>query len=57
MVRLDGLEIDRNAVRGHARRFDRQVFLDAWRDLLAEMGVDASLYAPSVPSLSVHGAQ
>ncbi|CAN5117651.1 glycosyltransferase [soil metagenome] len=57
MVRLDGLEIDRNAVRGHARRFDRQVFLDAWRDLLAEMGVDASLYAPSVPSLSAHGAQ
>ncbi len=47
--RLDSLAIDRNAIREHAQKFDRQVFLGACQALLASQGVAQELYAPSVP--------
>ena len=45
MERLDTLELDRWAIRSHAERFDRSVFLEHWRLLLGQLGVDPGLYA------------
>jgi glycosyltransferase involved in cell wall biosynthesis len=45
LLRLDTLEVEPARLRAHAERFDRRVFLDRWRSLLAELGVDPSLYA------------
>jgi glycosyltransferase involved in cell wall biosynthesis len=43
-ARLDGLQLDRHAIRRHAQRFSRDRFFDEWRALLARLGVDSSLY-------------
>jgi len=43
--RLDGLTLDRSAIRARALEFDTTVFLDRWRVLLARLDVDPSLYA------------
>lgn len=42
---LDDLPFDPSAIRRHAERFDRSVFLAAWRDLFERLGVDPSLYS------------
>lgn len=46
--RLDSLSIDPVAISEHAQRFDRQVFFDGWRSLLASRGVAQELYARSL---------
>jgi glycosyltransferase involved in cell wall biosynthesis len=43
--RLDSLTLDPAAIRRRAEAFDTQVFLGAWRDLFARLGVDPSLYS------------
>ncbi len=42
---LDAMHVDPQAIRQHAERFDRQVFLDNWRQLLQQLGVDPRLYS------------
>jgi glycosyltransferase involved in cell wall biosynthesis len=42
--RLDSIQFDRAAIREHARRYDRAVFLAAWRSLLERLGVDRTLH-------------
>ena len=39
------LPFDPPVIRGHAERFDRSVFLAAWRNLFERLGVDPSLYS------------
>jgi GT2 family glycosyltransferase len=46
--RLDSLALDAASIRDHALRFDRQVFFEAWRNLLTGHGVPEELYSPSV---------
>ncbi len=43
--RGDRLRLDPLAIRRHAERFDRRVFLAAWRDLFERHGVNPSLYS------------
>lgn len=43
--RLEALDFEPAALRRHAERFDRAHFGDAWRALLAQLGVDRALYA------------
>jgi glycosyltransferase involved in cell wall biosynthesis len=43
--RAEHLRFDPEAVRRQAERFDRRVFLAAWRDLFGRLGVDPSLYS------------
>jgi glycosyltransferase involved in cell wall biosynthesis len=45
--RLDGLTLDRSAIRKRAEEFDVEVFRAGWRELLARSGVDLSVYSPS----------
>ena len=45
--RLDSLSLEAQAIRQHARRFDRTEFLASWRALLARHGVNRELYASS----------
>ncbi len=45
--RLDGLQWDRHAIRAHAARFDRSVFVAAWRALFERLAVDPGLYTHS----------
>jgi len=42
---VDRLTVDPSALRAHAERFDVTVFRQRWRELLARLGVDPSLYA------------
>jgi len=42
---VDRLAVDPSALRAHAERFDVTVFRQRWRELLARLGVDPSLYA------------
>jgi len=43
--RVEHLRFDPQSIRRHAERFDRRVFLAAWRDLFKRLGVDPSLYS------------
>ena len=43
--RVEHLRFDPQSIRRHAERFDRRVFLAAWRDLFQRLGVDPSLYS------------
>ncbi len=43
--RAGRVSFDAPAIRRHAERFDRGVFLTAWRDLFKRLGVDPSLYS------------
>jgi glycosyltransferase involved in cell wall biosynthesis len=43
--RLGGLELDREAIRNQARRFDSSVFRSRWLDLLDRLGVDPRAYS------------
>jgi DNA/RNA-binding domain of Phe-tRNA-synthetase-like protein len=40
LERLDSLNWDGAAIRAHAETFRRERFVDAWRALLARLGVD-----------------
>jgi glycosyltransferase involved in cell wall biosynthesis len=42
--RLDGLVFTPATIRARAEEFDTSVFRQAWRELLARLGVDPSLY-------------
>jgi len=44
--RLDGLALDPQSIRRQAEAFDVAVFRARWRELLARLGVDPSLYLP-----------
>ena len=44
--RLDGLGFDPADVRARAQEFDTSVFREAWRELLARLGVDPAVVAP-----------
>jgi len=43
--RVEHRRFDHSAIRLHAQRFDRRVFLASWRDLFERLGVDPSLYS------------
>jgi len=43
--RADAITWDRQALRRHAQRFDRHVWVAAWRQLFETLGVDPELYA------------
>ena len=42
--RLDRLSFDPTVIRARAQEFDTSVFRQAWRELLARLAVDPSLY-------------
>ena len=43
--RMEHLSFDPEVIRRRAERFDRSVFLAAWRELFERLGVDPSLYS------------
>jgi glycosyltransferase involved in cell wall biosynthesis len=45
MEQLDDLRLEQATIRRHAERFDTAIFLDNWRQLFAELGVDPQLYS------------
>ena len=45
--RLDATAFAPEELRRHAQRFDTAVFVDSWRRLFAELGVDPQLFSPA----------
>ncbi len=45
MQELEAMSFDPLAIRRHAERFDRTIFLERWRQLLGQLGVDPRLYS------------
>lgn len=48
MERLESLALDAASIRDYALKFDRPVFFEAWRNLLASHGVPHELYSRTV---------